>query len=122
VGQSFTKTQYAKQFVQAHETVCRVLDIVGEEGLLLSAKDNCGYYATRRWKDASKRVNDELAFAQAMSGVFDLAIGNMREEGVPVQVVEDNASKAKPVDFSSALAREEEAGASETDTPPRPPE
>jgi hypothetical protein len=37
-----------------------------------------------------------------------LAIGNLREEGTPVQVVEDNASKAKLVDFSAALAREEE--------------
>ena len=108
-GQSFTKTQYAKNFIQVHETVCRVLDIVREEGLLLKASDNCGYYASRSWKDASKRVNEELAFAGMMSGLIDVAIGNMREEGVPVQVIEDNASKAKPVDFSSALAREREA-------------
>jgi hypothetical protein len=112
-GQSFTKTQYAKQFIQVHETVCRVLDIVAEAGLLLEASDNSGYYATRQWKDASQRVNEELAFARAMSGVFDLAIGNMREEGTPVQVVEDNASKAKLVDFSAALAREEAAAGSE---------
>jgi hypothetical protein len=108
-GQSFTKTQYAKEFVQVHETVCRVLDIVEEEGLLLKGSDNCGYYASRSWKDASKRVNEELAFAGMVSGLMDVAIGNLREEGVPVQVIEDNASKAKPVDFSSALAREREA-------------
>jgi hypothetical protein len=121
-GQGFTKTQYAKEFIQVHETVCRVLDIVGEEGLLLSASDNCGYYASRSWKDASQRVNEELSFAQAMSGVFDLAIGNMREEGVPVQVVQDNASKARPVDFSEALAREEAAEASEAHPPGQPPD
>lgn len=112
-GQSFTKTQYAKNFIPVHETICRVLDIVGEEGLLLSAKDNCGYYASRSWKEASERVNEELLFAQAMGGLMGVAIGNLREEGVPVQVVEDNASKAKPVDFSQALAREREAEASE---------
>jgi hypothetical protein len=114
-GQSFTKTQYAKKFVQVHETVCRVLDIVQEEGLLLMGRDNCGYYASRSWKDASKRVNEELAFARLIGGMMGLAIGNMREEGVPVQVIEDNASKATLVDFSAALARErEEAEASET--------
>jgi hypothetical protein len=107
-GKSFTKTQYAEKFIQVHETVCRVLDIVQEEGLLYQGSDTCGYYASRSWKEASQRVNEELAFAGLMSGVMDLAIGNMREEGVPVQVIEDNASKAKPVDFSAALAREEE--------------
>src|SRR5438034_1188538 len=45
---------------------------------------------------------------------INLALGNLREEGVPVHVLEDNASKAKPVDFSAALAREEEAEASES--------
>lgn len=108
-GQSFTKTQYAKNFIQVHETVCRVLDIVQEEGLLLKGSDNCGYYATRSWKEASTRVNEELLFARTVSGLMDVAIGNLREEGVPVQVLEDNASKAKPVDFSAALAREQEA-------------
>jgi hypothetical protein len=108
-GQSFTKTQYAKEFIQVHETICRALDIVQEEGLLLEARDNCGYFASRSWKEASQRVNEELLFAQAVSGMMGVAIGNLREEGVEVQVLEDNASKAKPVDFSAALAREEEA-------------
>jgi hypothetical protein len=107
-GQSFTKTQYAKNFIQAHETVCRVLDIVREEGLLLKASDNCGYYAGRKWEDASKRVNEELLFAGMMSGLIGGAIGDLREEGIPVQVIEDNASQARPVDFSAALARERE--------------
>jgi hypothetical protein len=110
-GQSFAKTQYAKNFVQVHETVCRVLDIVGEEGLLFQGSDNCGYYAGRSWKEANQRVNDELSFAGLIGRLMGLAIGNMREEGTPVQVIEDNASQAKPVDFSAALAREEaEAG------------
>jgi hypothetical protein len=112
-GQSFTKTQYAKNFVQVHETVCRVLDIVQEEGLLYKGSDNCGYYTSRSWKDASQRVNDELLFARAMGGLMGVAIGNLREEGVPVQVLQDNASKAKPVDFSAALAREQEEKAEE---------
>src|SRR5207249_564112 len=102
------KTQYAKEFIQAHETVCRVLDIVQEEGLLLEGKDNCGYYASRSWKKASKRVNEELGFAQMVGGMMGLAVGNLREEGVEVKMIEDNASKATPVDFSAALAREEE--------------
>jgi hypothetical protein len=108
-GQSFTKTQYARDFIQVHETVCRVIDIVQEEGLLHKASDNCGYFATRSWKDAGKRVNEELTFAQAVGGLFGLAVGNLREEGADIQVVVDNASKAKPVDFSAALKREQEA-------------
>jgi hypothetical protein len=80
---------------------------VGEEGLLYKGSDNCGYYASRSWKDASQRVNDELSFAGLIGRLMGVAIGNMREEGTPVQVIEDNASHAKPVDFSAALAREE---------------
>jgi hypothetical protein len=112
-GQSFTKTQYAKNFIQVHETVCRVLDIVQEEGLLYKGSDTCGYYASRSWKEASQRVNEELQFAQLMGGLMGVAVGDMREEGVPVQVLVDNASKAKPVDFSAALAHEEEAASEE---------
>jgi hypothetical protein len=116
-GQSFTKTQYAKNFVQAHETVCRVLDIVGEEGLLFKGSDTCGYYASRNWKDANKRVNEELSFAGLMGRLMGLAIGNMREEGASIQVIEDNASKAKPVDFSAAVAREEVRAPGDVEVP-----
>jgi hypothetical protein len=41
-----------------------------------------------------------------------VAVGNLREEGAEVQILVDNASKAKPVDFSAALAREQAAEAS----------
>jgi hypothetical protein len=112
-GQGFTKTQYAENFIQVHETVCRVLDIAREEDLLLKASDNCGYFASRSWKDASNRVNEELLFARMVSGLMGVAVGNLREEGAQVQVLVDNASKAKPVDFSSALAREREATSEE---------
>lgn len=114
-GQSFTKTQYAKEFVPVHETVCRVLDIVGEEGLLLKASDTCGYYATRSWQEASERVNDELSLAELVGRMMGLMIGNAREEGATIQVLQDNASQAKPVDFSAALERE---AASEAEAPP----
>jgi hypothetical protein len=80
----------------------------GVQGMLLEGHDNCGYYASRSWKDASKRVNEELSFAGLMGRLMGVAIGNIREEGTPVRVIEDNASKAKPVDFSAALAREQE--------------
>jgi hypothetical protein len=119
-GQSFTKTQYAKEFIRVHETLCRVLDIVQEEGLLLSASDTCGYYASRTWEEAGERVNDELSFARAVGDAFDLGIGNLREEGVQIQTVVNNASKAQPVDFSSVLkppseaAKEDAAGDNES--------
>jgi hypothetical protein len=86
-----------------------VLDIVREEGLLIKASDNCGYFASRSWKEASRRVNEELLFARAISELVGAAVGDLREEGVPVQVLVDNAAKAERVDFSAALAREAEA-------------
>jgi hypothetical protein len=67
-GQGFTKTQYAENFIQVHETVCRVLDVAREEGLLLKASDNCDYFASRRGEEASKRVNEELLFARTCRG------------------------------------------------------
>lgn len=102
-GDGFTKTQYAKPFIHIHETICRVLDTVQEEGLLLSGSDTCGYYATRTWEEASKNVNEELAFAKVASGLIDLAVGNLREEGVQVTDLVNNAGKAELVDFSSVL-------------------
>jgi hypothetical protein len=102
-GRSFTRTQYARDFIRVHETVCRVLDIVNEEGLLFSGGDTCGYYADRTWKEAGQRVNDEMIFAKAMSNIIDVGIGNLREAGVNVKVLVDNASKAGPVDFASRL-------------------
>jgi hypothetical protein len=107
-GNGFTKTQYAKDFIRAHETVCHALDCVQEEGLLLSASDTCGYYATRKWKDASEQVNAELLFARQVGEMMGLAVGNLREEGVTIHTVVDNASKAQPVDFSSALSHEQD--------------
>lgn len=102
-GNSFTKTQYAKNFILAHETICKILDVVKEEGLLYSGGDTCGYYEDRNWDAASKVVNEELAFAEIMGGALSHEIGNLREEGVPVQMIQDNASKAKQVDFSSRI-------------------
>jgi hypothetical protein len=105
-GSGSIKTQYAKSYIQVHETACRVLDLIREEGMLLEAGDNCGYYESRSWKEASKRVNEELIFARIGSGIIDVMVGNLREEGVQVKDVVNNAAKATPVDFSAALARE----------------
>jgi len=105
-GESFTKTQYARDFVRAHENVCQVLDVLQEEGLLLQAGDTCGYYATRSWAEAGDKVNAELQFARAAYALVDVGIGNLREAGVNVRVLSDNASTARPVDFSEALERE----------------
>lgn len=115
-GQGFTKNQYAENFIQVHETVCRVLDIAREESLLLKASDNCGYFASRSWKNASKRVNEEMLFARMVLGLVGVTVGNLREEGVQVRVLEDNASKASPVEFASALAREQKSAPAPSET------
>ena len=84
-GSSFTKSQYARDFIIVHETICKALDIVKQEKLLYSASDTCGYYADRTWKEAGRKVNEELTFAKAVSGLIDVGIGNLREEGVPIK-------------------------------------
>lgn len=45
-GASFTKTQYAKEYVKAHCGVCTILKAAEKEGIVHSVYDEAGYYET----------------------------------------------------------------------------
>ena len=96
LGSGFTKTQYAHDLQRAHTNVCRILDVVQEEGLLLMARDGAGYYEDRDWGRARSRIAGELLIAGVVSGSMGSllkATGKVPEDA-KIEVVEDNAGTA----------------------------
>jgi hypothetical protein len=93
LGSGFTKTQYATHFVQAHENICRGLDLVKEEELLLSAKDTCKFYEHRDWSRSAPMVNEETTFAHLVGGMIDAGIQAARKSGLPIEDLSDPATR-----------------------------
>jgi hypothetical protein len=86
LGGSSTKTQYAERFVHAHETICRIIDVAKEEGLLHECHDPSGFYGHRDWKKSTSFVNGETDFAWLMSGVIDEIV---EKSGGKMEVISD---------------------------------
>jgi hypothetical protein len=93
LGSGFAKTQYATHFIDAHENVCRILDCVKEEGLLMEASDTCDFYKHRDWKKAAPIVNLETTFAHVMKGAFSAAVASANEQGAEIQDLSDPATR-----------------------------
>ena len=93
LGSGFTKTQYATDFVTAHENVCRVLDAAREVGLLYRARDTCGFYRHRSWKKAAPIVNEETTFAHVMGRVLSAGVAAARAAGMRIEDVSDPATR-----------------------------
>lgn len=93
LGNGFTKTQYAAQFVQCHEAICQALDICREEGLLLAAKDTCGFWKHRSWKKAAPIVNQETTAAQLFGGLIGAGIEAAQQAGVKIEDLSDPATR-----------------------------
>jgi hypothetical protein len=93
LGSSFTKTQYATRFVEAHENICKALDMVRDEGLLLAAQDNCEFYAHRDWSRSANLVNAETTFAHVMGGLLRSGIEQAQKEGVRIEDMSDPATR-----------------------------
>jgi hypothetical protein len=93
LGSGFTKTQYAAHFIQAHETICRVLDAAKEVGLLYRARDTCGFYRHRDWKQAAPIVNAETTFAHVIGSLLSAGVQAARAEGIRIEDVSDPATK-----------------------------
>jgi hypothetical protein len=97
LGWGCAKTQYAKDFKQSHALACTVLDIVKDEGLLLSAQDDCEYYEHRDWKRSMKKVNAERDFAWLGSKIIGAEVKRFEQEhGVEVKTIQDNAGALRP--------------------------
>lgn len=85
IGGNSTKTQYAVNYPLAHENVCRVLDLMNEEGLLLKVHDNSKFYQARRWTSGiRKRVREELSVAITMSSLINMGVDAAQKEGVEI--------------------------------------
>ena len=96
LGWGYSKTQYASEFKQAHDTVCRVVDVVKDEGLILTVNDRTGYYTHRDWKRSMKIVNQELDFAWRASNVIHAGFDVLNKGGVEIEVIEDNIATIRP--------------------------
>jgi hypothetical protein len=93
LGGGFTKTQYATHFINAHENVCRILDVARDEGLLHEAKDTCGFFEHRSWKTSGPIVNEETTFAHVIGELLSAGVAKAQAAGVPVEDVSDPATK-----------------------------
>lgn len=92
LGSSFTKTQYATQFIKAHENVCRILDAAREVGFLYQAHDTCGFFEHRDWKKAAPIVNAETTFAHVVGQMLSSAVESARAAGMPIEDISDPAT------------------------------
>ena len=93
LGSGFTKTLYAERLVEAHEGICRALDLIKDEGLLLGASDTCEYYERRDWSRSGKIVNGASTFVGIVHSLLDVGIEAARKSGVKIEDVSDPATK-----------------------------
>ena len=79
---SFTKTQYAEQFVKCHLLVIQILDLFKEAGFTVKVKDEGKYWKTR----------DMSVLAIEINGYTDLlktAFGSLSEQAVQAVMIVD---------------------------------
>jgi len=57
VGDDFTKTQYAKDFLRCHLLVIAILDYIKELGFLKEVYDEGGYWESRSIERLAKNIN-----------------------------------------------------------------
>ena len=67
ISNSFTKTQYAKDFVKCHLLVIHALDVCKEVGILKSVYDEGNFWKTRDLKVLAKEINLSTSFIKAIS-------------------------------------------------------
>ena len=65
---SFTKTQYAEQFVRCHLLVIKILDLFKEQGFTVQVNDEGNYWKTRDLKVLAKEINDYTTLLKTVFG------------------------------------------------------
>ncbi|MEK6832654.1 MAG: hypothetical protein AABY32_01290 [Nanoarchaeota archaeon] len=68
-GKSFTKTQYAEEFVKAHISVCHLLKFAQKIGLVTKVSDEGDFYETN---DMTKLVDNSEENLQLIAGMVDM--------------------------------------------------
>jgi len=66
VCSSFTKTQYAEEFVKCHLLVIRVLDLFVEQGFAAKVNDEGEYWETRDLSKLADNINEYTTMIQTM--------------------------------------------------------
>ena len=79
---SFTKTQYAEQFVKCHLLVIKVLDFFKEQGFVVKVDDEGHYWEKRDFDTLSKEINDYTTMIKSLFGDFSVAA---KKEGMTVE-------------------------------------
>jgi hypothetical protein len=70
-GTGFTKTQYAKHFVDAHLAVVKMLDLCKEAGILASASDEGEFYEKRDLAILAKNINASTDLIRSITAGMD---------------------------------------------------
>jgi len=82
-GNSFTKTQYAKKFIEAHTSVCTLLKAAEKLGLINEVSDEGDYYETGDITQLTDASEENLKLIEAMMGKLTKRFGdNVQGEGL----------------------------------------
>ena len=75
-GGAFTKTQYAKDFVKAHVSVCTLLKGMEKMGLIKEVSDEGDYYDTEDITQLTDASEENLKLIAAMVGTLKETLGD----------------------------------------------
>jgi len=73
-GGSFTKTQYAEDFVHSHLAVIKMLDLCKEAGILKSVSDEGNFWKTRDLKVLADEINNYTLLIKSFFGLLQKAV------------------------------------------------
>ena len=88
-----TDTNSPPRFVESHESICTALYLARDEGLLLTARDNCEFYEHRDWSKSADRVNAETTAAHLIGGLLTSGVEEARKRGIPIEDLSDPATR-----------------------------
>ena len=90
VCDSFTKTQYATQFVKCHLLVVKLFDLLKEQGFAVEVKDEGNYWETRDLEVLAKEINDYTILIKSVLGtVQEIAKNNGLSVETPITECEN---------------------------------
>lgn len=80
-GHSFTKTQYAEEFVKAHVAVCTLLKAAVKSNLVVNVSDEGDYYESEDITQLTDASQENLKIIQSMTGMLQASFGAENVQG-----------------------------------------
>lgn len=77
LGAGFTQTGHSHDFAKTHETVCRILDIGKEEGIITEVLDSSGFFEHRDWRQSPESVAEASSGIKSMMMLFGAGANDM---------------------------------------------